>query len=114
MPAWLVYIETLNPATIAIKRAAEPSGFIRRGRIRDARVDARRVFNLRNNQRPHLEPSETRFIKRIIKRQETAVKRGQDAAFLTHYRAVVAAKKKRGNKIRGGAAPEFLTLNLEP
>ena len=113
MPAWLVYIETLNPSTIAIERTAEPVGFIRRERIRDARVYAQRVFNLRNNQRPYLYPVETRFIKRIIKRQETAVKRGLDAAFLTHYRAVLTAGNKRRNKKhQGGAAPESLMLNL--
>jgi hypothetical protein len=91
----LVYILTLNPVTHKIERGEWPVGWTGKSRIRDAKIEARKVYKLKNNQAPYLEPILGALIKRIVRRQTTAVKRGRDASFVSCYRAMLAAPGKR-------------------
>jgi hypothetical protein len=98
MPSYLIYVETLNPATHKIERAETPVGWVRRSRHREAVFVTRLFYRLRGNQRPYLDPIGARAINKILSRQRTAVERGRDASFSACWKAMLAAQKK----IQGG------------
>ena len=98
MPIFLIYVETLNPENWKIERSSEPVGWIRSRHVAFAHSFARIKFSLRANQCPHCIAYPGYLIRRVEKRQDTAAKKGRNASFIFHYRAMLAAIRERRPK----------------
>lgn len=91
---YLVYMETLPISFGEPKTSINwPIGWIERSRYRDAAREAPFIFKAGSSQRTSVVKTSRRLIKRVTKRQLTAVRKGRDASFLSCYQAMVRALK---------------------
>jgi hypothetical protein len=99
MPRYLVYIETLDSATLEIKRAAEPVGWcFLKGSVSEKQAKARQRFEFAVNQRPYLLEAGI-LISKITRVIDRAEKSGNPKSFVQAWREV-SSRPPRKRKAR--------------
>ena len=96
MPAYLVYLETLDPETAKISRDWKPVGLVVARGVAEARELARRDWMLKGNQRPHCDRNPYTGQK-ILRHIEAAKRKGKPITFAEAYDRMM--KRRRGGKV---------------